>query len=402
VTTTRRHDLVIVGAGVAGLLLAVELAQKIDVSIGLIESGSLPNTLAQEASLARVSALNLFSQRVLKKGEVWSQISEYAAAYDRMVVWDEVQQDITFSAGELNADKLGYIIPNERLRVALYAKLTLFKNVIFYEHVALKSMVQNQTAVLLETDDGRYFESALLVGADGANSFVKRQLQCDQVEWDYGHTAIVAEITLDQTHQQTAWQKFLPTGPVALLPLPQSKRCSLVWSTTPEQATALMQSSDADFAKQLTVVMECRVGQVIAVGKRHTFPLKMRHCKQYVHDRIVLLGDAAHTIHPMAGQGLNLAIQDVMVLSEQLIKAYKGKLPLAARRYLRAFERARKADNWQMIVMLECLRRLFGAKTKWQQWILSLGLGIVRRQSSLKHYLMHQAQGNAREDDLDG
>lgn len=241
-------------------------------------------------------------------------------------------------------------------------------------------------------ESGREITAKLLVGADGANSRVRELTGIEMIGWSYGQQAIVATVETEADHQQTAWQRFLPEGPLAFLPM-QAPWCSIVWSVSEQRADSLYALNKADFMQALAGDFEYRLGNIRDVGERARFPLKLSHARAYSAPRVALVADAAHTVHPLAGQGLNLGLQDVAGLMDQLSYALETGRDIGSRRVLRAYERNRKGDNWLMQGSFDALKRLFSNDQRFLTRLRNTGLSTVDRLPVLKNAFVRKAMG---------
>jgi len=388
-------DVVIVGAGSAGLTLALLLAtgeHSKHLSIQLLDHGAPP--LPQAANFQRVSALNLASKRLLDKLGVWPQLTANPA-YQRMDVWEaDSFARIQFDAAELGQNALGYIVDNEQLRQQLFARVQQLPQINCRFAVKIKEINAAAEQNLLQLHDGQMVLGKLLVGADGAQSLVRQQLQLPIAFWDYEQHALVATIRTREPHQQTARQVFLPTGPLALLPLADPHLCSIVWSTSPDQAAALLAADAQSFSQQLTAACNAVLGLVESVGEKAVYPLTMRYAKQWFASQAVLVADAAHTIHPLAGQGMNLGLMDVAALAELINLQLARELPLVEHRMLRQYERWRKSEAQQMIAAMELFKRGFGSPRKLPKLVRAVGMNLTDQLPFLKEKIMAAALGN--------
>ncbi len=400
-----KFDLVIAGGGIVGATLAC-LLDGLELRVALVErrlpdEGELAFRGAELRFDARVSALNGSSRQVLGDVGVWSGIrAARCCDYREMQVWDaEGTGSIHFSAAELGAESLGTIVENSIVLAGLYERLRGQENL---------SIVSPFTSTALETgaggeavlvgESGRRLQAGLLVGADGGNSAVRRLANISSAEWEYGQSALVTTVRTARPHEFTAWQRFLETGPLAFLPLAAAgesefRHSSIVWSTQPDEAEELVQMPDERFRARLAAAIEHRLGEVEWSDRRLRFPLRQRHADSYVKDNIVLAGDAAHTIHPLAGQGVNLGIRDVAVLAEELRAGLAAGRLLNDLIVLRRYERRRKSDNLGMMWAMEGLHRLFGAQPLPLRWLRNTGLNLVDRAAPLKNYLARRAIG---------
>ena len=254
----------------------------------------------------------------------------------------------------------------------------------------------DETGVRLELEDGRSLSAGLLVAADGALSRVRDLAGFRTREWDYGQRAIVCTVETGLPHQATAWQRFLNTGPLAFLPLPGFEGrhyCSIVWSAEPDLADALAALSDREFCDAAGEALESRLGAVLDCSPRASFPLRQRHAVEYTRPGIALVGDAAHTIHPLAGQGINLGLQDVIALSEELTAGMaRGEAP-GSPVLLARYQRRRKGENLLMMAAMDGFKSLFGSRQLPLRWLRNQGLKWVDRSGPIKHQLMRHAMG---------
>ncbi|MEX1668771.1 FAD-dependent monooxygenase [Zhongshania guokunii] len=396
-------DLIIVGAGLAGAALAVALAD-LPLKIALVEGQAVRDGWPPlEESVvdydARVSALTEGSREFLEQLGVWSEISgRRVCAYTDMEVWDgEGTGRIHFAASEVKRAALGHIVENRLLNAALINHLRELAGVKCYFACPVAAMEQQSGGVALSLADGRVLRSPVVVAADGANSRIRDWAGFVTREWDYHHHAIVATIETAEGHKNTAWQRFQPEGPLAFLPLPdtagEQRYCSIVWSALPEQAEQLMAMDDDAFCRELGAKFEHRLGNIVACSRRVSFPLRQRHAADYVSGGIVLLGDAAHTIHPLAGQGINLGFQDAMVLAEECRRACERGLSLTDSGALSRYQRRRKGGNLAMMAMMEGFQHLFETPVMPLRLLRNTGMTWLNKALPLKRQIIAKAMG---------
>lgn len=393
-----RADLLIVGAGMVGSALALAL-QHSGLEILLLDGSplSIKPFDQQSAFEPRVSALSAASQRILERLGAWQGISERRLSpYSDMRVWDgSGTGQIHFSAASVHAEVLGHIVENRVVQDGLLERLH-DSEIGLLANARLEQMRRSGDDWLLTLADGRTLRAPLVIAADGANSAVRRLTGCETREWDYLHHAIVTSVRCAQPHQATAWQRFTDEGPLAFLPLlrdGQQDWCSIVWSTTPEQAEHLMALSDEAFCAELERAFEGRLGGVLQADPRVCVPLRQRHAKRYVAEGLALIGDAAHTIHPLAGQGVNLGFLDAAVLAEELQHAYERGERLADVRVLSRFERRRMPHNLALMAAMEGFERLFQADPLPLRWLRNSGLKWVEQLPEAKALFVRQALG---------
>ncbi|NWB99450.1 2-octaprenyl-3-methyl-6-methoxy-1,4-benzoquinol hydroxylase [Pseudomonas gingeri] len=393
-----RADVLIVGAGMVGSALALALKDS-GLEVLLLDGSplSVKPFDPQSAFEPRVSALSAASQRILERLGVWDGISaRRASPYRDMQVWDgSGTGQIHFSAASVHAEVLGHIVENRVVQDALLDRLHDC-DMGLLANARLEQMRRSGDDWLLTLADGRQLRSPLVIAADGANSAVRRLAGCATREWDYLHHAIVTSVRSSRPHQMTAWQRFTDDGPLAFLPLErdgQQDWCSIVWSTTPEQAQRLMGLEEEAFCRELERAFEGRLGSVISADSRLCVPLRQRHAKRYVAEGLALIGDAAHTIHPLAGQGVNLGFLDAAVLAEELLHARERGERLADVRVLSRFERRRMPHNLGLMAAMEGFERLFQADSLALRWLRNTGLKSVEQMPEAKALFVRQALG---------
>ncbi|MBK5010776.1 4-benzoquinol hydroxylase [Pseudomonas sp. S60] len=393
-----RADLLIVGAGMVGSALALALRHS-GLHVLLLDGGPL-TVRPFDASAAfepRVSALSAASQRILERLGAWEGIAQRRATpYCHMQVWDgSGTGQIHFSAASVHAQVLGHIVENRVVQDGLLERLH-DSDVGLLPNARLEQLRRSGKDWLVTLHDGRQLRAPLVVAADGANSAVRRLAGCETREWDYLHHAIVTSVRCTAGHQATAWQRFTDDGPLAFLPLSRDGAqdwCSIVWSTTPEHAERLMALDEPAFNKALQQAFEGRLGDVLQTDPRVCVPLRQRHAKRYVDEGLALIGDAAHTIHPLAGQGVNLGFLDAAVLAEVLIGACERGERLADVKVLGRYERRRMPHNLALMAAMEGFERLFQANPLPLRWLRNSGLKLVEQMPEAKAVFVRQALG---------
>lgn len=401
----QQFDLIIIGGGLVGASLACALKDS-QLSIALVEAqqpaseqSRLPLSL-QHADY-RVSALNRSSESFLRSLGVWQNLpQERLAPYNKMRVWDgEGTGHIQFDANELAETHLGHIVENSVTSIELMNTVMQQTNVQIFAPVKLDSIEQldqASTSYLLQLDNGQCLHTPMVVAADGARSWIREWAQFSTREWDYGHHALVCTVEVEREHEECAWQRFTKDGVLAFLPLADTNLCSIVWSCPQERAEALLALDDGAFLTELSTEFECTLGQVKGCGERAAIPLRQRHAKRYVKDGIVLVGDAAHSIHPLAGQGVNLGFMDAYVLADEIKQGLARGLTAHHPHILARFERRRMPDNLSMMATMEGFKRLFAVKTPALRWMRNWGMSKMNGLSYLKNHIVQMAMGTER------
>jgi len=391
-------DLVIVGAGMVGSALALALADS-GLSVVLLDRGPLTPG-ATEGDLPfepRVSALSLASQRILQRLGAWDGIlARRVSPYQAMHVWDGSGTGaVHFDAASVHAEVLGHIVENRVVQDALLERLAE-ANVLLLPEARLELLRRSGDQWLVQLAGDRQIRAPLVVAADGATSAVRRLAGLETREWDYLHHAIVTSVRCAESHQRTAWQRFTDDGPLAFLPLDRggdTNWCSIVWSCTPKQGERLMALDDATFCQALGEAFEHRLGKVECSDTRLCIPLRQRHAKRYVEPGLALIGDAAHVIHPLAGQGVNLGFLDAAVLAEELRHAQARGESIAEQRVLERYERRRMPHNLAMMAAMEGFQRLFQDDRLPLRWLRNAALKQVDRHFEAKALFVRRALG---------
>ncbi|WP_019935578.1 FAD-dependent monooxygenase [Oceanimonas smirnovii] len=385
-------DVIIIGGGMVGLTLALALKPS-GLKVAVVE-GKVPDDTFNEVADNRVSAINLASQTLLERLNAWPAHSNRLGPYTSMEVWEAQSRGrIGFSAGLMHQSHLGHIVENRLLQHHLLEQARQCPHISLHMPVRAASVSASDSGAFVLLDNGTPITGRLLVGADGARSWLRGQMQPGMVEWDYDHNALVATIETDEPHEQCARQIFSGNNIIAFLPLAGAHRCSLVWSCTPERAQELLALSDDDFNKQLATAFDLRMGLCRVLGPRMAVPLRARYSQQFCGKRWALIGDAAHTIHPLAGQGVNLGLQDAAALADTLMTRHAEGQDIGELAGLRRFERWRKAEATTMLAGMEGLKRLFGSELGPVKGLRAFGLGLTDRLTPLKRRLAAHALG---------
>lgn len=393
------YDVVIAGAGIVGATLACALGNQ-PLRIALIESR--PPVLHSPPGTRdlRVSAVTLGSARLLQALGVWDDIcAQGVSPFYEMHVWDAAGSgEIHFDAAAVGEETLGYIVENRVIQSALLRRIQQCAHITWHCPASIEALELGGGHIVLDTREGARLKTGLVVGADGADSALRTLAGISARVEEYGEQAVVANVKTSRSHQRTAWQRFLPGGPLALLPLADEHECAIVWTVPTERAQALLALDESSFIAELQSALGSEtprqgLGRIEAAGPRAGFPLRLVHAGHYIAPRVALIGDAAHTVHPLAGQGVNLGLSDAAELAEALMEAHAHGKDIGARSVLRRYERARKGEVLGMIAALQGLHRLFGSRRASLRWARNLGLDLTDTLSPVKNLITRHAMG---------
>lgn len=397
---THTNSITILGAGIVGLAQALYLLKN-DLKVTIVDKVLYPDTeIKFEKSVydARVLALTPQTKNFLHELEVWDDIqAQRICPYQDMLVWDgKGTSKITFEAASLQIEALGYIVEQSIILKALLAKTQQY-----LQSGQLKWVTQQPVALIRDTPDrigikiidDSVIYSTLLIGADGADSWLRKQAGLSVTSQSYNQSAIVATIECQQNHQYTAYQRFSEEGPLALLPLADLNKISIVWTQSTQTSEALLALPEAEFNQALTQFSENILGELSLVGSRKSFVLKSLQAKSYGSDRIALIGDSAHVIHPLAGLGANLGFQDVMSLGALLQKQFYAKKDLGSNHMIQRYYRERIAKNEAIRLSMTALNKLFSHQHPMIKLLRNWGLHKTNHVTLLKNWFAKQAMG---------
>ncbi len=389
------QHIIIAGGGMVGAALACALAEQ-DFQVTLVERQPPADDWSPAHFDIRVSAISRASQHIFENLRAWARMQAMrVTAYDTMRVWESAGAQIQFNAADLGEADLGHIIENRVIQLALWQRMRELDNIQIRCPSSISGLTLNETTPSVVLHDGTRLQADLVVAADGAGSALRNLAGIDTGGWGYNQSALVCCVRTDQGNHATCWQRFMPSGPLALLPMTEDV-FSIVWTTTPEQAQELLEMPVEAFDSALNAASENRVGALHLLGERGIFPLRLQHARHYIKPGLALVGDAAHVIHPLAGQGVNLGLLDMAELVDTLLRARARKHPLAALHSLRPYERARKGDNIAMQGAMDGFKRLFSNDLPPLRLLRTLGMGAAERLPPLKALFIDNALGTGR------
>lgn len=387
-------DVVIAGGGMVGLALACGL-QGSGLRIAVLEKQPMHALAAQQDLAPRVSAINAASEQLLRKLGVWQTIAaQRISPYNEMYVWDRDSfGSISFNGEETGFSHLGHIIENEVIQQSLWQHAERARDVTLIAPAALKQVAWGENEAFITLEDGSMLTARLVVGADGAHSWLRQHADIPLTFWDYGHHALVANIRTQRPHESVARQVFHGDGMLAFLPLSDPHLCSIVWSLPPERAQTMLEAPAETFNSQLAAEFDMRLGLCELESERQSFPLTARYARSFAAHRLVLMGDAAHTIHPLAGQGVNLGFMDVAELIAELKRLQSQGKDIGQYLYLRRYERRRKHSAAMMLASMQGFRELFAGSHPAKKLLRDVGLKLADTLPGIKPTLVRQAMG---------
>lgn len=387
-------DVAIVGGGMVGLAVACGL-QGSGLRVAVLEQRE-PQPLAADAAPAlRVSAINAASEKLLTRLGVWSDIvARRVSCYHGMEVWDKDSFGrIEFDDQSMGYSHLGHIVENAVIHYALWQKAQQSSDIALMAPAELQQVAWGENEVFLTLKDGAMLTARLVIGADGANSWLRNKADIPLTFWDYRHHALVATIRTEEAHGAVARQVFHGEGILAFLPLSDPHLCSIVWSLSPAEAERMQQASAETFNQALNIAFDNRLGLCSVESERQVYPLTGRYARQFASHRLALVGDAAHTIHPLAGQGVNLGFMDAAELVDELKRLHRQGKDIGQYLYLRRYERSRKHSAAMMLAGMQGFRELFAGSHPAKKLLRDMGLKLADSLPGVKPQLLRQAMG---------
>ncbi|MGZ8223590.1 MAG: FAD-dependent monooxygenase [Methylobacter sp.] len=386
-------DVVIVGGGMIGAAVACSLGGS-SLTVAVIES-SRPHAFSPDQPHdLRVSALSIASKNILKTVGAWDGVvNRRLCPFRRMRVWETEGGDTEFCSEDINYPELGYIVENRVTQLALLDRLQSFDNIkLMCPATINKINYSTQKPIEVELEDGRILSAKVLVAADGGQSRVRQAVGLGVTSWDYKQHALVIYIETAYGQQDITWQRFVPSGPQAFLPL-TGHYGSVVWYNSPDEIGRLKALSTSDLLQELTATFPECLGKVNKVLGTMSFPLKRQHAQDYVKAGVVLVGDAAHVINPLAGQGVNIGLLDAATLAEIFIEAEKQSINIGDLSVLKRYEKLRRNENLKMMTVMDVFYRVFSNEVLPVKFLRNLGLGLAERILPAKRKVMRSAMG---------
>jgi 2-octaprenyl-3-methyl-6-methoxy-1,4-benzoquinol hydroxylase len=388
--TIKEFDCIVVGGGMIGATAALSLAQ-LGLTVAVVERATAPSFSAEQAFDLRVSAISLASQHLLEQVGAWQQIAQWRLCpYRRLGVWEQAFSYTEFTAQAIGQAHLGHMVENRLIQLALFEQLSEHRNITLFCPEEVQSFQQSEQRVTVNLTAHK-LTAKLLIAADGPNSQIRQQAGIGTTGWDYQQSAMLINVHTELDQQDITWQQFKPTGPVAMLPLP-GNNASLVWYHHRDQIKQLSQLSDQQLQAEIVANFPERLGGVEVVN-RASFPLVRRHANSYFANRVVLVGDAAHAINPLAGQGVNLGFKDVKALQTSIAKAIGEDKCWFDEQLLHQYQRARRGDNSLMMAGIDAINSGFSHPSPVVKLLRNTGLMLTNKFPLLKRKALAYACG---------
>lgn len=387
-----KSDVIIIGGGIVGLTFANVIADQ-GILVSLVEVQD-PAKQNHDKFDGRCTSVAHSSVKLFEKIGIWKGLKKYAGPIKEIYVTDtDSPVFLHFGEEETSSRAMGYMVENRYIRKALHKKITGHKNINYLAPAKYKKIEYGNHFVKVELEDGRELEAKLLVACDGRNSKIREECGIQTVNADYNQSGIVCAVEHEQEHSQVAQERFLPSGPFAILPMKDQHQSALVWTEKKELAPGFVEMSKGDFEKEVEKRFSGYLGSVKLIGDRWCYPLALTFAKKYSSKRMCLLGDSCHAIHPIAGQGLNLSWRDVDALSRLIIETKNLGLDIGGDTVLKEYQSLRKRDNLLMIAATDTLTRLFSNNVTSLKIARRTGLALVNKFPRLKKRFVTHAMG---------
>ena len=390
-----KYEAIIVGGGVTGASLALLLGQA-GMRICLLDKGSPSRVHQTDLFKGKTASLNLASIELFKKMGIWERVDQYSKEFTNIEVWDaEGSSAITFNAQDISESKLGKVAHNNNILSSIFDLFHKLSNIDILENESVLSINNGTESIEIKTDSGLDLTANLVVGSDGSMSSIRSLSSIPIRTWSYEQTAIVSLLEPEIPINKTAYQIFTSTGPIALLPVTVGGEdlASLIWSADKVYAEKLLTLEDSEFLEELKLKTEGKLGHFKIREAISSFPLHQLHAKEYFSERTVLVGDSAHTIHPLAGQGLNLGLSDVIDLSERILSLRREGRDIADEQMLKAYSDSREKINLRMAALMEAFKRGFGSKNPWVKLGRNFAFSVANESKFLKKKFIKEAAG---------
>ena len=388
-------DLIIIGGGLVGMTLALAAASK-GITSHVVDRAD-PADLTAEGFDGRASAISTASWRLFRHIGLGDALEPFGCPIESIAVTDQMKPGRIDFTPEPHEGTLGRMFPNRQLRLALFEAARAEPAIRWHERAEVVARERGEHGVAVTLADGSVLKAAVMVGAEGRGSPTREEAGISIAQWQYDHRAIIAGLTHAKPHDGVAWEIFYPAGPFALLPMRDGKdgshHSALVWTVDEKDATGTVKLGDRAFLGEVEERMHGILGAITDVGPRSSFPLGFHHTATITDLRLALVGDAAHGIHPIAGQGLNLGLRDVGALVEVFEEALRLGLDLGDAQELARYERWRGLDSFMVALATDGLTRLFGVPGKTASAVRRFGMGGVQRIGPLKDWFMDEARG---------
>ena len=384
-------DCIVIGGGLSGLTTTLALS-KIGLSVAIIDKTSLKMAKKNEGD-QRTTAVSASGKKVFEALDVWDSLKKGAEPILDIVVSEKGKKaHLNFDHQTVGTEPMGHILNNIELKNSLISSIRSQKNIQLFPFKSLNNFFLETGAATIDLNDGSSYEAALLVAADGRNSDGRRIAKIKSTNIDYNQSSIVFTVGHEKPHRGTAYEQFTTGGPIASLPM-RGNKSSVVWSADTEVVGSLMQLDDKDFAAAASYRLNDCLGKMTIIGQRKVFPLKLNYADTIIANRFAMVGDAAHGLHPIAGQGFNLGLRDIANLTEEISNARRLGLDIGSFETLRSYQAARRFDNFSLVAATDGLNRLFTDNNKIVRFIRSSGLDAINTMNPIKNLFMRLAMG---------